>query len=61
MLKTIDDSYINTVGATKFGWKEVAHFVEPQDKPPKTAASKHLIRDLEELRTLFPEFFKGQS
>ena len=53
----VDDSAINATGAEKFGWSSV-HLVEPNDKPPAKSASRHQIRHLEELRGLFPQFFK---
>jgi pyrimidine and pyridine-specific 5'-nucleotidase len=53
----IDDSYMNAKGAQTFGWTAV-HFVEPANKSPKTPAAAHQISDLEELREIFPEFFK---
>jgi len=52
-----DDSYINCAGAQEFGWM-TAHLVEPQEELPKTEASAFTIRKLEELRNIFPEFFK---
>jgi len=52
----VDDSAINASGAQKFGWTSV-HLVEPVVEPPAQPASQHQIRNLEELRVLFPQFF----
>ncbi|KAF7846469.1 hypothetical protein BT93_L4296 [Corymbia citriodora subsp. variegata] len=54
----VDDSTINAIGATKFGWTAV-HFVEPEVQPPSTQAAKYQISNLEELRDIFPQFFKS--
>jgi pyrimidine and pyridine-specific 5'-nucleotidase len=51
-----DDSQNNAKGATEFGWTAV-HLVEPSEEPPKDPASKYMIRSLEELRDIFPDFF----
>jgi pyrimidine and pyridine-specific 5'-nucleotidase len=51
-----DDSYINAKGAQEFGWT-TAHMVEPHEKLPESRASAFQIRDLEELREVFPELF----
>jgi pyrimidine and pyridine-specific 5'-nucleotidase len=51
-----DDSSTNAKGATEFGWTAV-HLVEPAEEPPKDPASKYMIRSLEELRGIFPDFF----
>jgi hypothetical protein len=53
-----DDSYINVKGAKSLGWTSV-HFVEPGVSSPQTPASAYQISDLEELRDIFPEFFKA--
>jgi pyrimidine and pyridine-specific 5'-nucleotidase len=39
------------------GWT-TAHLLEPEDPEPATRAAKYQIRSLEELRTLFPQFFR---
>ena len=54
----VDDSAINATGAQSFGWTSV-HLVEPDADTPAKPASKHQIRHLEELRTLFPQFYKN--
>ncbi|KAI1876803.1 uncharacterized protein JN550_000875 [Neoarthrinium moseri] len=56
----VDDSYGNCVGAQKLGWT-AAHLVEEGLKVPKTPASQHQIRHLEEMRNIFPQFFKSSS
>ncbi|KAF4455578.1 pyrimidine 5'-nucleotidase [Fusarium austroafricanum] len=53
----VDDSYNNCVGARKAGWTAI-HFVEKGFPMPDTPASQYQIRHLEELRSLYPEFFK---
>ncbi|KAK4100852.1 pyrimidine 5-nucleotidase [Parathielavia hyrcaniae] len=56
----VDDSYQNCKKAQELGWT-VAHLVEDDVKPPATPASKYQIRHLEELRNVFPQFFKSDS
>ncbi|RDA88098.1 hypothetical protein CP532_5277 [Ophiocordyceps camponoti-leonardi (nom. inval.)] len=53
----IDDSYLNCSKAQEFGWTTV-HLVEDDLPLPKTPASQYQIRHLNELRTVFPQFFK---
>ncbi|CVK84013.1 probable pyrimidine 5`-nucleotidase [Fusarium proliferatum] len=53
----IDDSHKNCVGATEAGWTAI-HFVEEGLLVPDTPASQHRVRHLEELRSLYPEFFR---
>ncbi|KAL8786977.1 MAG: hypothetical protein Q9195_007989 [Heterodermia aff. obscurata] len=52
-----DDSHLNCRYAQQRGWTTV-HLLEPEDPEPEVKAAKHQIRDLEELRDLFPEIFK---
>lgn len=52
-----DDSYSNCVKAQELGW-HTAHLVEDDAPVPKQKASEHQIRHLEDLRTVFPQFFK---
>ncbi|GAB7349045.1 hypothetical protein MBLNU459_g8011t2 [Dothideomycetes sp. NU459] len=54
----VDDSAINATGATSYGWTAV-HLVEPEVQPPAKQASKYQIQNLEELRDLFPQFFRS--
>ncbi|KAF2668199.1 pyrimidine 5'-nucleotidase [Microthyrium microscopicum] len=54
----VDDSYLNAAASQRYGWT-TAHLIEPSEKKlPRTPASAHQIRSLEELRTIFPDFFK---
>ncbi|KAI6764488.1 hypothetical protein HG530_008277 [Fusarium avenaceum] len=55
----VDDSHKNCVGAKDAGWNAV-HFVEGFPAPD-TPASQHQIRSLEELRSIFPSFFKARN
>ncbi|WZH40604.1 pyrimidine 5'-nucleotidase [Fusarium acuminatum] len=56
----VDDSHKNCVGAKDAGWNAV-HFVEEGYSAPVTPASQHQIRSLEELRSIFPNFFKVKN
>lgn len=56
----LDDSYGNVVGAKKLGWASV-HLVEEGLPVPRTPASEYQIRHLEELRNIFPQFFKSSN
>ncbi|KAI1205689.1 pyrimidine 5-nucleotidase [Annulohypoxylon truncatum] len=56
----VDDSYANAVGAQQLGWTS-AHLVEEGLPVPATQASKYQIRHLEELREVFPQFFKSSN
>ncbi|RDA91667.1 hypothetical protein CP533_0069 [Ophiocordyceps camponoti-saundersi (nom. inval.)] len=53
----IDDSYLNCSKAQEFGWTTV-HLVEDDLPLPSTPASQYQIRHLNELRNVFPQFFK---
>ncbi|KAF4439404.1 pyrimidine 5 -nucleotidase [Fusarium acutatum] len=53
----IDDSHKNCVGAKDAGWTAI-HFVEEGLPVPDTPVSQHQIRHLEELRSLYPDFFR---
>jgi pyrimidine and pyridine-specific 5'-nucleotidase len=57
----IDDSAINCKAAVEFGWKNVVHKLEPEDPDPEFPHGKWHIRDLEELRRIFPEIFKKEG
>ena len=48
---------MNTKAAQALGWT-AAHYVEPSELLPATPASQYQIRSLEELRDIFPQFFK---
>ncbi|KAJ4022981.1 putative suppressor of disruption of TFIIS [Fusarium irregulare] len=54
----VDDSHKNVVGAQQAGWTAI-HYVEEGFPLPETPASQYQIRSLEELRSLYPEFFKA--
>ncbi|KAI1386183.1 pyrimidine 5-nucleotidase [Hypoxylon trugodes] len=56
----VDDSYGNIVGAKNLGWTSV-HIVEEGLPVPETPASQYQIRHLEELRNVFPQFFKSSN
>lgn len=56
----VDDSYANVASAEKIGWASV-HLVEEGLPVPEIPASKYQIRHLEELRNVFPQFFKSSS
>jgi len=53
----VDDSYLNCEHAHARGWT-VSHLLEPEDEDPPRKAAEHQIRTLEELRAIFPQFFK---
>ncbi|PVH68746.1 pyrimidine 5-nucleotidase [Cadophora sp. DSE1049] len=53
----VDDSAANCAKAEHLGW-EVAHVVEEGIQAPKEYICKARIQHLEELRGLFPQFFK---
>ncbi|KAL2040332.1 hypothetical protein N7G274_006775 [Stereocaulon virgatum] len=55
----VDDSLLNCEHASARGWK-VVHKIEREDPPPATAAGLHQVYDLEDLREIFPWFFKAQ-
>ncbi|KAF5001627.1 hypothetical protein FGRMN_933 [Fusarium graminum] len=56
----VDDSLKNCVGAKDAGWT-VVHFVEDGNPAPDTPSVHHQIRDLEQLRSIFPEFFRVED
>ncbi|EFR00091.1 SSM1 [Nannizzia gypsea CBS 118893] len=56
----VDDSHLNCRHAQAHNWTTI-HFVEPTLPAPETRASKYQIADLEEIRTLFPQFFKATT
>ncbi|PWW73154.1 pyrimidine 5-nucleotidase [Tuber magnatum] len=57
----VDDTTINCQAAVSFGWENTVRKLEPGDPEPSALAAKHNIRSLEELRNLYPEFFKQPS
>ncbi|ANB14689.1 Sdt1p [Sugiyamaella lignohabitans] len=54
----VDDSYINIVGARKFGFKKPIQYVDADDPLPEKPASDYTVRSLLELPQLVPEVFK---
>jgi pyrimidine and pyridine-specific 5'-nucleotidase len=56
----LDDSYENCKGAHGIGWT-VAHLVEPSVSLPMQPACEYTIRNLEELRDIFPQCFKSRQ
>ncbi|KAI0111958.1 pyrimidine 5-nucleotidase [Daldinia grandis] len=56
----VDDSFPNAQGAQNLGWTSV-HIVEEGLPVPASPASKYQIRHLEELRGIFPQFFKSEN
>lgn len=59
-LVSADDSHLNCRHAQARGWTTV-HLLEPEDPEPATKAAKYQIRSLEELRDIFPQFFKTST
>lgn len=53
-----DDSYLNCAKAAELGWN-TAHLLEEGLPQPEKQASQYQIQHLEELRTIFPQFFKS--
>jgi pyrimidine and pyridine-specific 5'-nucleotidase len=58
MLTLVDDSALNCRKAEELGWT-TAHLVEEGYTPPAQKPCKYQIRHLNELRDLFPQFFKS--
>ncbi|KAL2108809.1 hypothetical protein VUR80DRAFT_3349 [Thermomyces stellatus] len=56
----VDDSFLNCAKAQEFGWT-VAHLVEEGLPTPKRQASQYQIKSLQELRKIFPQFFKSST
>ncbi|MCJ1338335.1 hypothetical protein MMC09_003622 [Bachmanniomyces sp. S44760] len=56
----VDDSYINCREAQARGWT-AAHILAPEDPEPQERASKYQIRSLEDIRDIFPQFFKTHA
>ncbi|KFY25634.1 hypothetical protein V493_04542 [Pseudogymnoascus sp. VKM F-4281 (FW-2241)] len=53
----VDDSALNCREAQRLGWKTV-HLVEPSVTSPPQQVCKYQVANLEELRGIFPQFFK---
>ncbi|KAL8783968.1 MAG: hypothetical protein Q9195_009233 [Heterodermia aff. obscurata] len=56
----VDDSYLNCHDAQQRGWT-AAHLVEDAETGPDVKAAQYQIKDLEELRGIFPQFFKTSN
>ncbi|KAF2225053.1 HAD-like domain-containing protein [Elsinoe ampelina] len=54
----VDDSGLNVKGGKAFGWTAV-HLVEHDADPPPQPTGHYQIRELEELRSIFPQLFKS--
>jgi pyrimidine and pyridine-specific 5'-nucleotidase len=48
---------MNAKGASELGWS-TAHLVDMAESLPVETASQYQIRSLQELRQIFPQFFK---
>lgn len=59
-LQSLDDSYLNTKAAHALGWT-AAHLLDDSDPDPPNQASGFQIRSLEQLRDIFPQFFKSAT
>ncbi|CEL07004.1 hypothetical protein ASPCAL10170 [Aspergillus calidoustus] len=56
----VDDSYNNCAGARQAGWI-AAHLIEEGLPIPATPACQYQIHNLEELRSVYPQFFKPRE
>ncbi|KAF2747803.1 pyrimidine 5-nucleotidase [Sporormia fimetaria CBS 119925] len=56
----VDDSALNVNAAWKLGWHSV-HLLDKDDPAPEHPACEHDIRSLEQLRDIFPQFFKSRQ
>ncbi|KAF2136781.1 uncharacterized protein K452DRAFT_236915 [Aplosporella prunicola CBS 121167] len=56
----VDDSFINCKAAKELGWT-AAHLVESSESKPPQQASQYEIKHLEQLRNIYPQFFKTSS
>ncbi|KAI4123376.1 MAG: hypothetical protein LQ338_005292 [Usnochroma carphineum] len=56
----VDDSYLNCHHAQQRGWT-TAHLVEHTEMEPEVKAAQYQIKELEELRRIFPRFFKDRN
>lgn len=59
-LNALDDSGLNCKKAEEIGWT-VAHLVENTEPVPAKQVCKYQIQRLQELRKLFPQFFKSTA
>ena len=56
----VDDSALNCKAAKERGWN-VVHKLEPDDSAPAEMAGQHQIRQLEDLKALFQQFWKADD
>ncbi|KAL6719949.1 putative suppressor of disruption of TFIIS [Lecanora helva] len=56
----VDDSSLNCQHATARGWT-VIHKLEEEDPEPEVRGSRYQIRDLQEIRQIFPELFASDA
>ncbi|KAL9597563.1 MAG: hypothetical protein Q9219_005065 [cf. Caloplaca sp. 3 TL-2023] len=56
----VDDSHLNCRHAQARGWT-TAHLLEPDLPEPAERAAKYQIRNLNQLRSVFPHFFKPST
>ncbi|KAI9715028.1 MAG: hypothetical protein M1828_001064 [Chrysothrix sp. TS-e1954] len=54
----VDDSALNCQAAQNLGWNAV-HFSEPDQPRAQQQAANYRIKSLQELRTIFPDFFRN--
>lgn len=52
---------VNVVGAKEFGWKEVCHLLFPEDPVPAPVDGIRQIKDLDELRDIYPHVFRKRN
>ncbi|KAI4288449.1 MAG: hypothetical protein L6R35_002289 [Caloplaca aegaea] len=56
----VDDSHLNCRHAQARGWT-TAHLLEPDLPEPEEKAAQYQIRNLETLRSIFPQFFRTKK
>ena len=56
----VDDSALNCAAAEAAGWAKVALLVEQGEELPSRLPCRHVIRDLGQLRDVFPELWVGE-
>ena len=56
----VDDSLLNCQHATARGWT-VVHKLEYEDAEPENRGIKYQVRDLDELRDIFKQFFRHKA
>lgn len=53
----VDDSYINVVGAYRYGWQHTIHYLDKEDPVPEKQAGHFVVRNLLDLPKVAPEVF----